>query len=176
MSAELQCKVASAYFEFVFKGQILSCFLCLPHTLSLPLFPTKIKSRAACEAGIVWGALQPQAHTLTSCGARAEWALWTGSQRPGGCASSPRRLPLRSGDFDGAHGQVEAACAGAALRAARPRACLAGLWLAVRQLPEWARSTKCVQGHGVCPSPFPLVPPPLLCGLPPPPLRFLAPW
>lgn len=40
MLAELRWKVASAYFEFIFKGQILSCFLCLPHTLSLPLFPT----------------------------------------------------------------------------------------------------------------------------------------
>lgn len=69
MLAELRWKVACTYFEFIFKGQILSCFLCLPHTLSLPLFPTnQIKLRAAYVAGTVRKGLQPQEYKSISCG------------------------------------------------------------------------------------------------------------
>lgn len=74
MLAELKWKVASTYFEFIFKGQILSCFLCLPHTLSLPLFPTNmIKLRAGHVPDIVLKALKSQEHKLISCGEQALW-------------------------------------------------------------------------------------------------------
>lgn len=74
MLAELKWKVASTYFEFIFKDQILSCFLCLPHTLSLLLFSTNmIKLRVGHVPDIVLKALKSQEHELISC---SEQTLW----------------------------------------------------------------------------------------------------